>query len=83
MKISLVTNRTLREDNERLRLENRALDEKNSILVAEKTALSNRNHNLKVVVDELLKDKVILSDKLCAIYTSERKVSYETKQANL
>lgn len=77
MKISLVTNRTLRDDNERLRLENRALVEKNSILAADKTALSNRNQNLKKVVDELLKEKEMLSDKLCAIYMSERKLMYE------
>lgn len=77
MKISLVTNRTLRDDNERLRLENRALVEKNSILAADKTALSNRNQNLKKVVDELLKEKEMLSDKLRAIYMSERKLMYE------
>lgn len=77
MKISLVTNRTLREDNERLRLENRALDEKNSILVAEKTALSNRNHNLKVVVDELLKEKEMLANRLSSLFLSGAKKERE------
>lgn len=65
MKITLVTNKSLKRENERLRLENRSVNERNSILIAENTAITNRNHNLKVVVDELLKDKELLSDRLC------------------
>lgn len=71
MKITLVTNRTLKRENERLRLENRSVIERSSILVADNTALKNRNHNLKQVVDELLKDKGILADKIC------KKINYE------
>lgn len=61
MEIILVTNRTLREENERLRFENRSVVERNSVLVSENIALTNRNHNLKQIVDELLKEKEILA----------------------
>ena len=61
MKISLVTNKSLKRSYENLKLANRKLVEQNNILIAEKTAFTELIHNQKEAINQLLKEKELLA----------------------
>ena len=74
MKISLVTNRTLREDNERLKMENERLAGNNKTLRDEKIQLFKGLFKHKEVLAQLLKEKEILAYRAASAFLGKNKV---------